>query len=979
MKTLSTLFFAQVRLALLLAVCCLALPAMAQSGTGSIRGRVANEATGDYLVGASVELRELRQSALTDASGTYEFSKVPAGKYTLQVFYTGLDAAMREITVTAEAETGADFNLQAAVYKLEKFVVTGDREGDAVSITRQRNADNVKNVLALDAFGSVANEDPSDLLIRLPGVTPYMGDEGDVFAVQVRGVDTQLNSVTVDGNRMSTSGAMTRGFRYGNITAVAFEELEVIKAPTPDLDADSIGGTINMKTKSALTMRDRQRLTYKVGVQWLHDLWGEQPPYAQRHDMHLTSALTYQGLFDAFGGKKNLAITVSGFYFDNGRSYSATTRNYAYTLDAPAYNWDYYTKDLYNLNRQQSLTLKVDYKMGKYTTLSVGGMMANATQDQKMSYQTRAYLNGGGTNGSQINAGYTDSFTEVSANKTSNSRFELETSSNTYVEKMQQMQVDLVRKKGPITIDASGAYSTTTVDVNSYDPDGGTIFTRMSSVGWSLDSSRSKAFPTLKMTAPTGKNMQNLNDYTTTQISKDDNGRESQIYSASLNAEYKAHAGYVPILIKVGARYRQQIAATTGGDRRWDYAGTDLAALQDYGAAINPQYGIDAPFIDIRAASRDVYENPAAWREDYEFYEQYIRRDDRDLREDVRAAYIMGRTKLGRLGVVAGVRFEDTHARAQGYVRDLITPGTDKYNHSQQAARAESEYGPMQVFENDYSDLFPSVHFTYSFTKNILFRASYSTSIGRPTPSNLIPNMAIASDYINLGNPDLLPQHSDNYDLSFEWYFEPVGQLSFGAFQKNLTDFSYTNTTGVAGQDEYAWMDDSLNGREIRTPKNGGNARIRGMEISWRQQLTFLPGFLKGTSVYANYTRLETEGDYGDGQRSENQLPKFVPESFNMGFVFKYMNFWGRISSTYTGEYLDNYSSDPSQNRYKCARTICNASVSYKVNKFMTLFCDMTNIFDTPQEWYRATGHPERLVYHIENGPKLTIGVNGRF
>jgi TonB-dependent receptor len=976
MKTHHSFPFARPGLLLIVALGCLAPPARAQDATGSIRGHVANDATGEYLVGASVKLTELSWSTLTDSSGTYEFDKVPAGRHTLQVFYTGLDTAVREITVSAGGETSPDFLLQAEIYKLEKYVVTGDREGDALSITRQRNADNIKSVLAIDAFGSVANEDPSDLLIRLAGITPQVGDAGDTFAVQIRGVDAQLNSVTVDGNRMSSSAQMSRDFRFGAITAISFDELEVIKSPTPDLDADSIGGIINMKTKSALTMRERRRVTYGAGIQWLHDFWGNQPPLAQGHAMHLNGSFTWQGLFDVFGRKKNLALTLSGYYSDWATASLRTDRIYQATMEVPAYIYDYRVVDSYGLTKRSNVSLRIDYKLGRHTTLGISGILAYSTGKDGKSYQAHAYLNGGNLNSTYVLPGYTNDWVEVSG-ATYGARYEIQSGAgNWWIEKGRHPQIEFVHKKGSMTIDATGAYSETRVERTS--PDGGTVLSRMSQTGWTLDSSRSKRFPTLTLHPPSGRSIQNLDDYNFTQITKQDEQRLNKISSFSVNAEYKGRLGYMPVILKAGARHRRQESARTNDGRRWTYNGSDLSDLQDYAAALSPLYGIITPFVDVKAASRELAQNPDNWREDHEFHERYAREHNRNLREDVRAAYMMGRIRVGRLGFLGGVRFEDTRATAFGYMRNKIISGIDIYDQVAQQNRFEAEFGPPVTVESKYSNLFPSAHITYSLTKNILFRGSYSTGIGRPPPNNLVPSTEVATDYINIGNPNLRPQHSKSYDLSFEWYFEPVGQFTAGVFQKNLGDFMYTDSTGIAGQGEYEYMDDTLDGREIRIPKNGGRARIRGMELSWRQQFTFLPKAFKGLSAYANYTRLQTEGDYyGDGQVVKNRLLRFIPESLNVGFTYKYRNFWSRLSCTYTGEYLAGYSSDPAQMRWATNRKLVNMSVSYILGKHATLYCDMSNLLNEPQESYRA--YPDRLWVYIDNAPKLAIGVRGRF
>ena len=159
-----------------------------------------------------------------------------------------------------------DIALTADIYRLEKFVVAGEREGSALAVQLQRNAPNVKNVLSADTFGTVADENIGNFLLRVPGIT---GDspEGNVNFIRIRGVDPNMNAITVDGTRSAnggTQGGLGRAFEIDKFPASLIDSIEVTKAPTPDMDADSIGGSVNLKTKSAFNQKGRLA-TYKVG------------------------------------------------------------------------------------------------------------------------------------------------------------------------------------------------------------------------------------------------------------------------------------------------------------------------------------------------------------------------------------------------------------------------------------------------------------------------------------------------------------------------------------------------------------------------------------------------------------------------------------------------------------------------------------------------------------------------------------------
>ena len=156
---------------------------------------MSNAATKFSLEGAIVQLDGTPHSARTERDGTYRFS-VPPGTYNMTVSYTGLDPQTESVTVQSGATARKDFGLSAEIYKMNAFTVSGEREGNALAITLQRQAPNVKDVVSADAFGNMAGN-PAELLGRLPGIVADSGMEGRY--VTIRGIDQTLTTVTMDG------------------------------------------------------------------------------------------------------------------------------------------------------------------------------------------------------------------------------------------------------------------------------------------------------------------------------------------------------------------------------------------------------------------------------------------------------------------------------------------------------------------------------------------------------------------------------------------------------------------------------------------------------------------------------------------------------------------------------------------------------------------------------------------------------------
>ncbi|MEO6245495.1 MAG: carboxypeptidase regulatory-like domain-containing protein, partial [Opitutaceae bacterium] len=142
----------------------------AAEGGGTITGNISNATTGNLLEGARVEAPALGLSTLADNSGRYLLTGVPAGTHELVATYLGLDPQKLQVTVATGQIATRNFDLTTGIYKLDVFKVTGEREGNAAALTAQRNATNVKNVVAIDAYGNLPNMNASELAVLLPGV-----------------------------------------------------------------------------------------------------------------------------------------------------------------------------------------------------------------------------------------------------------------------------------------------------------------------------------------------------------------------------------------------------------------------------------------------------------------------------------------------------------------------------------------------------------------------------------------------------------------------------------------------------------------------------------------------------------------------------------------------------------------------------------------------------------------------------------------
>ncbi len=249
--------------------------AVAQSNTGIVKGRVSNAATQKYLMSAEVVDKTTKRSVYTDADGTFILI-LPEGEHTLVVSYGGLDSKEVPATVVAGETIQVDVRLTSADYGAEfadeevlvlsQFVVSAEREGRMASIAQQKASDVMVNVLSSDEFPNVAGANLGDFLRNIPGID-VMDNGSDPRDIMIRGMDSQMASVTSDGMRMANAAGTdgnTRAFNLDQISIQNYETIEVYKTPTAAMAADSGGGSINLVSKSAFNLKER-RISFQAG------------------------------------------------------------------------------------------------------------------------------------------------------------------------------------------------------------------------------------------------------------------------------------------------------------------------------------------------------------------------------------------------------------------------------------------------------------------------------------------------------------------------------------------------------------------------------------------------------------------------------------------------------------------------------------------------------------------------------------------
>mgnify|MGYP001559448962 FL=1 len=203
--------------------------------------------------------------------------------------------------------------------------------------------------------------------------------------------------------------------------------------------------------------------------------------------------------------------------------------------------------------------------------------------------------------------------------------------------------------------------------------------------------------------------------------------------------------------------------------------------------------------------------------------------------------------------------------------------------------------------------------------------------------------------------------------------------LTAGVFLKEISSFIYTDSSQFIAAGSNNGYDGEYVGYNLRTSANGGFAKVRGLELAYQQQFTFLPGFWKSFGVFINYTRLQTEGNFGGTTVTRTgQVPGFTPESGNLGISYIRGGMSLRVQFNHKGETLGSFNANPANRTYTMARSVVDIKTVFPIRKNLSFYLDVNNVLDEAE---RATqrGDARRLLTHSHLTPQFMFGLNGRF
>ena len=987
-------FVGLLRFATSLFVLIASVAAVAQ--TGRVTGTVSSQSTGNALQGAIVTLSTGR-SVLTDDSGRYLFFDVPAGTVKITAAYSGFKDQTVDIDLTPGGSQEVAIVLASSdIVTLAPFTVETVKEGQALSITEQRNAGNIKTVVALDEWGVLPTQNVGELAARLPGVT-YTTDEDDlIFNVSIRGQPDSYTRLNIDGMSATGVSGVGRTATLHSFSASNYEAIEVVAAQTPDKRADSLGGQVNLRTRSPLAMKEKRRINYNVNGRYF-PTWSKANVPLSDHPLHPDMSVGYTEVFDVFGGKRNLGIALNASYQEVVNQIDYDFLQYQQTNDPVAFFHDYDKRSGLNHRFIHGFSARADYRVTDHTTASLT-FIYNAGYEP---YYDRVRVNPFGTrtiyNGTTglVMPGYTANRTEI--RQAAGTRFDVETWNFSFVSKNPTGTLRFEHDWDRLKVDHAYRWSMTRWHSgHGRNGQGGQYVSRLNApLGFILDNSDldGKVF-----TQTGGPSVWDINSYTpilltaanTTTIPvpqtsrsfvKRDTITRTNEVSGTVNAQYQFDTKF-PFSLKAGLdTQNRRVNNFQVSPRRWygvigSVLNTDLMPLSEFEVQ-NGSGGQRVAAFKPSAVSNTL-SNPALWYEDVNFNATSPYTSRRILEEGVDSAYLQSDARFGKLRLIGGVRHESVSTETFTYFRARSTPIATEPDHYKRAAMDFNS----NILDGEYSKSFPSLHFTYDISKNFKLRGGWAKTYGRPLLAQMIPGVTAndTAQTITIGNPSLRPQLGEGYDLKLDYYFQATGKLTAGLFTKKITDYiGSARSIGItvpSGPDN--GFDGLYGGYLISSSVNLGDAEVEGIELDYSQRLSMLPGALKGLTVSANYTYQRTKGNFGGTTSlTTNQVAGFVPRLFNARILYNYKKFGASFDANFKGASLVAFSTVAGFSRYQADLLRYNLGFTWRHNPKATFFLNFDNITEEgPEQYFHI---PSRVSQRLAAPTSIKFGVTGVF
>ena len=903
---------------------------------GAIRGRIIDNAQ-QTLPGATIYIESLHTGAISDVNGFYTLANLAAGTYRVKVSYVGYSPAEFTITVPEGKTVERDVTLNEGI-ELQEVVVGGAFTGQRRALSSQKNAMGISNVVSADQVGKFPDSNIGDALKRISGINVQY-DQGEARFGQVRGTSADLSSVTINGNRIPSAEGDTRNVQLDLIPADMVQTIEVSKVVTADMDGDAIGGSINLVTKNTPYRR-------------IFNATAGSGYNAVSKKAQVNLGLTYG---DRFLNDK-LGLMISGSYqYAPGGSDNA---EFEYDVDDDQVVLkEAQVRQYYVTRERQSYSLALDYEFNADHKISFKGMY-NRRNDWENRYRA-VYKDLDESDPAEQSI---ELQTKGGANDTKNAR----------LERQQTMDFTLDGEHnlgGRVLMDWAASYSRASEDrpneryfgLKMDNNTGSNLLSTFHGVGGRTPYS-TLAIPALSDEA-----------WELDELTNSDQSIYENEWKFRLNFELPLAKGLFGNTLRFGGKYTNKTKDRETEWYKYDGVFDDGDEWRNQGAAqirkgfmVGGQHPIGTHFVSKEYLGGIDFSSMEGEPDYEEMSGNY------HANEQITSAYLRFDQKLGsKFNLMLGLRMEHTALdyRGMNWVVD---------------EEEEESLAPTGNRKNNYTNWLPSVLLKYDVNDDFKLRASFTETLSRPKYAALIPsvNYNSADEEATIGNPDLKPTTSYNFDLSAEYYFKSIGLVSLGFFYKSVNDVIVDEAwqgmapeIPISGTYEY----------DITKPINAYDANLYGIEAAYQRDFSFIAPALKCLGFYGNYTYTanKTKNHHFEHrvleEGEEIDMIGSPEHTANASLFFEKWGFNLRLSYNFASAFVDEMGEVAQLDRYYDKVNYLDLNATYTFGKRFktTIYADVTNLLNQPLRYYQGT--KDRTMQVEYYGARFNAGIKVSF
>ncbi|UCR84047.1 TonB-dependent receptor [Pseudomonas chlororaphis] len=832
-------------------------------------------------------------------------------------------AGLLGFTLTALAMAIASERLSAAeadsTKNTEHLEVVGQAASIDQALKEQRSADTIKSVVHADGVGQLPDENVAEAAQRLPGISVER-DQGEGRFVSVRGLGPDLNSVTINGTLVPAPESKRRAVALDVLPSELVQSLSVIKTLTPDMDANSLGGTVDVQSLSAF---DHKGLFYTGSSEASYDQNTHQT--SPKFSGAISDRFSLGDGIDNFGVAAALSWQKRDFGSDNVETGGA---------------WDFEQGA-----KLQELELR-DYDISRER--AGGGLNFDYKPDDLSSYYLRT-LYSRYKDSETRNAASLEFAEPQAAGELGDAEGKRKLKQREETQEIQSYVFGGERMFGLWTLSGQAGYSRSSEDSPGHIANA--VFEG------SDDFADSGFYDNDKPRPIVGQGFYNPSNFSLDKVEwekqRTTDTEKNLRLDLARDYDLSGYASQVKFGGKVSRRNKDNDLDA------WVYKDFDELGFSDEQLNLS---GFQKGSVDYRLgrfgpgiSGGSIKQLIGGLDRDAFFDETESRVNDFKIREDINAGYLMNTVDIDDWRFIAGLRYEGTEFEAKG------TGATDGEFQSTETKRR-------------YHHWLPGLHARYQLDKNTQVRAAWTKAVVRPTFGQLAPGFVIDDDEASFGNPDLKPLESSNLDLGIEHFMGRAGTVSAFVFYKDIKNFVYN--TDLAGTG--AWTNFS----EAHTFANGDSAKLYGLELAYSQKFDWLPAPWNGLLLGANATFSRSDAEIkgfdaasGGNRKRSIDLPNQSDTVGNLMLGWENDKLSLRLSANYKSDYLYELASinDKAHDLHVDAQTFVDFSARYSLTKNLQLSFEAQNLTDEP--YFVYTGHRSYNGQYEEYGPTYKLGL----